>query len=219
MKVWLLKHCFAIAKFALPWQRLYTGTNLPRVSRFRVSVRFVAREGIMQIWKEFEQNEITHSAAHYLMTIHKLIDEQGYARVSDVARTLHITPGSASIMIKSLREKGYLEEDRNRFLRLAESGQRLAQSVHSSRRIMITFLKDVLQIDEEQAEIDACKIEHLISTETREHLLLFLQFLLSDEPQSKACLKMFWASKMSMCDQEPCPVCGDTGECLGGQSE
>ena len=173
----------------------------------------------MQIWKEFEQNEITHSAAHYLMTIHKLIDEQGYARVSDVARTLHITPGSASIMIKSLREKGYLEEDRNRFLRMAESGQRLAQSVRSNRRIMITFLKNVLHIDEEQAEIDACKIEHLISPETGEHLLMFLQFLLSDEPHAKAFLKMYWNSKAALCDQEPCPVCGDTGECLGGQAE
>ena len=94
----------------------------------------------MDIWKEFEHNEITHSGAHYLMTIHKLIHEEGYARVSDVARSMHITPGSASIMIKSLKEKGYLEEDRNRFLRLTDEGNRLAQSVSSHRQTLITFL-------------------------------------------------------------------------------
>ena len=69
----------------------------------------------MEIWKEFEHNEITHSAAHYLMTINKLIDDQGYSRVSDVARSLKITAGSASIMLKHLKEKGFLEEDKTVF--------------------------------------------------------------------------------------------------------
>ncbi|MDE2727122.1 MAG: metal-dependent transcriptional regulator, partial [Gemmatimonadota bacterium] len=101
----------------------------------------------MDVWREFEHNEITHSGAHYLMTVQQLIEEQGYARVSDVAREMHITPGSASIMIKSLREKGYLEEDRNRFLRLSDEGNRLAQSVWSHRQILIAFLKGVLHID------------------------------------------------------------------------
>ena len=146
----------------------------------------------MEIWKEFEHNEITHSGAHYLMTIHALIEDHGYARVSDVARNMHITPGSASIMIKSLKEKGYLEEDRNRFLRLSDEGGRLASSVSSHRQTLITFLQEVLHIDEEQAEIDACKIEHLISSETGDQLALFLQFLLSGEPDAKAFLKMYW---------------------------
>lgn len=168
----------------------------------------------MEIWKEFEHNAITHSGAHYLMSIQKLIEEQGYARVSDVARHLGITAGSASIMLKSLKEKGYIEEDHNRFLRLSPSGQGVASAVQSNRRIIITFLKDVLHIDAAQAEIDACKIEHLISTATGEHLLSFLQFLLSDDPMVKACLEMFWNAKESCCNLESCPVCEETGECL-----
>lgn len=168
----------------------------------------------MEVWKEFEHNEITHSGAHYLMSVLKLISEQGYARVSDVARNLGITPGSVSIMLKSLKEKGYVEEDHNRFLRLSPSGHRLALSVQSNRKIVVTFLKAVLHIDAAQAEIDACKIEHLISTETGEHLLSFLQFLLSEDPRVNACLEMFWNSKESCCNLESCPVCEETGECL-----
>jgi Mn-dependent DtxR family transcriptional regulator len=173
----------------------------------------------VDVWKEFEHNTITHSGAHYLMTIQKLIDEQGYARVSDVARHLHITPGSASIMLKSLKEKGYLEEDRNRFLRLSGDGHRLAQSVRSHRQILITFLRDILHMDAEKAEIDACKIEHLISLETGERLLLFLQFLLSDDPHAKAFLEMYWTPGVSMCNVESCPVCEEVGECLSVRSE
>lgn len=169
----------------------------------------------MDIWREFEHNEITHSGAHYLMTVQQLIEESGYARVSDVARDMHITPGSASIMIKSLREKGYLEEDKNKFLKLSDEGHRLAQAVWSHRQTFITFLKTVLHIDAEQAEIDACKIEHLISTKTGERLLLFLQFLLSDDQHGQAFLKSYWDTNVqSICDLETCAVCEEVGECL-----
>ena len=39
-----------------------------------------------EVWKSFEDNEITHSGAHYLMTIKNLLEHQGYARVTDIAR-------------------------------------------------------------------------------------------------------------------------------------
>ncbi|MBM3262998.1 MAG: metal-dependent transcriptional regulator [candidate division Zixibacteria bacterium] len=171
----------------------------------------------MDVWKEFEHNTLTHSGAHYLMTIQKLIDDQGYARVSDVARHLHITPGSASIMLKSLKEKGYLKEDRNRFLRLSEDGAHLAQSVRSHRQILIAFFRDVLHINAEKAEIDACKIEHLISIETGERLLTFLQYLLADHPEAGKFLATYHAGTSDGCALHTCPVCEEVGECLTAQ--
>ena len=174
----------------------------------------------MDVWREFEHNTLTHSGAHYLMTIRKLIDDQGYARVSDVARYLHITPGSASIMLKSLKEKGYLKEDRNRFLRLSEDGEQLAQAVRSHRQIIIAFLRDVLKMNAESAEIDACKIEHLISIDAGERLLMFLQALLSDDPRSKAFLAMHWSGDLAGCPQPSvCPICEETKECLSVRGE
>ena len=44
------------------------------------------------VWKQFEENNITHSAAHHLLAIFDLKKERGYARVSDVARRLNM-PG------------------------------------------------------------------------------------------------------------------------------
>ena len=49
-----------------------------------------------QVWKNFEDNELTHSAAHHLMAVHELRQEYGYARVSDIAKHLRITKGSVS---------------------------------------------------------------------------------------------------------------------------
>ncbi len=146
----------------------------------------------MEIWKAFEKNLITHSSAHHLMTIYDLLGTNGYARVSDVARSLEITRGSASITLKALREKGLVKEDKNKFLRLSEEGERISQSIQSMRLIFAEFLKDVLKVDVKQAEIDACKIEHLLSEETGKKLLSFIKYLSYDDSKVKRFLNDYW---------------------------
>ena len=165
------------------------------------------------VWKEFDQNPISHSAAHHLMAIDGLIRSYGYARVSDVAKALNITRGSASITLKALKEKGLVEEDENKFLHLSELGTSLAQKIEFKRIILIKFMKDVLHVSPEQAEIDACKVEHLISSETGEHLLTFLKFLFSGDERSRAYLQAFMNYKNACSDDiTQCPVCET--ECL-----
>ncbi len=150
-----------------------------------------ASDRIMETWKNFEHNIITHSAAHHLTTISNLLDKQGYARVTDVAKSLEITRGSVSITLKALKEKGYVKEDENKFLRLSELGIELTQSIKSKRLITDKFLQDVLKVEFEQSEIDACKIEHLLSSETSEQLLRFMKFLFSKDAKAKAFLHAY----------------------------
>jgi Mn-dependent DtxR family transcriptional regulator len=128
----------------------------------------------MDIWKQFEENQITHSAAHHLLAISELRSKRGYARVTDVARHLNITVGSASTNLKNLKGKGYIVEDENRFLSLSEEGGRLVRAVELRKEVFYKFLVDVLSVDPVQAEIDACKTEHLISAETTSKLKQFL---------------------------------------------
>lgn len=157
----------------------------------------------MEIWKAFEKNIITHSAAHHLMTIYDLLKKNGYARVSDVARSLEITRGSASITLKALKEKGLVEVDQNKFLKLSEEGARISHSIQSIRTIFKKFLINVLKVDKNQAEIDACKIEHLLSPETGEKLLNFMKYMSSEESKD-------FLQKYSEYNQ---PCCGSTDEC------
>lgn len=129
----------------------------------------------MEVWKHFEDNGITHSAAHHLIAVMELRESRGYARVTDVAKHLNITTGSASTNLKSLKSKGLLIEDDNRFLTLSEQGEELAKAVQMRKKLLEEFLIDVLKVDPEQAEIDACKTEHLISAETTNKLQEFLK--------------------------------------------
>lgn len=128
----------------------------------------------MDVWKQFEENKITHSAAHHLIAVLELRESQGYARVTDVAKQLNITTGSASTNLKSLKSKGFVLEDQNRFLSLSEEGEQLAQLVLRRRKVLQNFLVEVLRVSPEQAEVDVCKTEHLLSLESTQKLEEFV---------------------------------------------
>lgn len=129
----------------------------------------------MDIWKKFEENNITHSAAHHLLAILELREKRGYARVTDVARELNITTGSASINLKSLKSKNLIVEDENKFLALSDEGEAVARAVLMRKKILYDFLANILKVRPEQAEIDSCKTEHLISAETAKKLQEFIE--------------------------------------------
>ncbi len=129
------------------------------------------------VWKQFEENKITHSAAHHLLAVLELREMRGYARVTDVAKHLNITTGSASTNLKGLKTKGLLVEDDNRFLTLSPEGESLVKAVLSRKKVFQRFLLEVLHVSAEQAEIDACKTEHLISGETAKKMEKFIESL------------------------------------------
>jgi Mn-dependent DtxR family transcriptional regulator len=165
------------------------------------------------VWKEFERNVVSHSAAHHIVAIAELLERHGYARVSDVAKMLNITRGSASLTLKTLKQKGFVEEDENRFLRLSSKGEMVANAVVGKKYLIQKFLADVLGVPEELAEIDTCKIEHLISPRTAQRLTQFLRFVHSDDPRAKGFVEG-WAAFNAACERDPnvCPAC--VHECL-----
>jgi DtxR family Mn-dependent transcriptional regulator len=167
----------------------------------------------METWKEFEANELTHSAAHHLLAIHEIgAPYGGWARVSDIARRLNITRGSVSINLRALKKKGWVLSNEHHLVKLSPKGLRVVHSVMAKRVIVKTFLRDVLGVSEAQAEIDSCKIEHLISHSTGERLVQFLQFLTSGAPVSRQLLKQFRMFHLTCPDSRTCEVC--KGHCL-----
>lgn len=165
----------------------------------------------METWKEFDQNVISHSAAHHLMAVDDLVQKLGYARVSDVARQLNITRGSVSISLKPMKEAGLVLQDENRHLRLSDDGQNLVNAIKTKRRMLQRLLAEVLNVPAEQAEIDACKIEHLLSNATARRLVMFLRFLGTNGESTRQFLDA-WKHFELNCPREPgdCAACGDT---------
>jgi len=168
----------------------------------------------VETWKEFEHNEITHSAAHHLMAIDDLIRKLGYARVSDIARQLNITRGSVSVSLQPLKEAGLVVQDENRHLRLSRPGQALVDAIRTKRLLVQRLFHEVLGVTALQAEVDACKVEHLLSNDTAQKIVAFLRFIDSGGRPVRDFLAA-WRTANPACEHQPaeCPSCGEKG-CL-----
>ncbi len=144
-----------------------------------------------EVWKKFDEAELSHSGVHHLMAVHELHKQHGYARGIDIARHLDITRGSVSVTLSKLKAKGYLTEDNNKFYRLTVKGVDAVNSVLDRRRTIERFFRTVLMVEGDRAQEDACKVEHLLSLQTTGKLLSFMEFLLSPQPEASRFLSTY----------------------------
>jgi len=172
----------------------------------------------METWKEFEANELTHSAAHHLLAIYEVgLAYGGWARVSDIARQLNITRGSVSVNLRALKKREWIETGEHHMVKLSARGLKAAQAVTAKRVVVRAFLSEVLGTPDEQANIDSCKIEHLISDVTGQRLARFTRFLTSDDPVAQTFLARFRSAHGECPENRTCDVC--KGHCLADELE
>ena len=120
--------------------------------------------------------ELSKSEESYLETIHSLIKEHGYARVADIARTLDVKPPSVTSMLQKLDEQKFVDYTRYRGVVLTDKGQVLAETLERRHDAVKQFLM-MIGVSKENAEKDACEIEHQIHPETGEKLAKFVEFV------------------------------------------
>ncbi len=118
--------------------------------------------------------KIQESGENYLETILILEKEKGNVRSIDVANRLEFSKASISRAMGILREAGYLTIDDAGNLLLTEAGRKRAGQVYERHCLIKKFFIEALEVSEETAEKDACRIEHVISDETFEQMKLWL---------------------------------------------
>ena len=111
--------------------------------------------------------KLQESAENYLETILILGRKNGNVRSVDVAEELEYTKPSVSVAMKKLREGGHVVIDADGFIKLTESGRKIAEAMYE-RHIQISEFLMTLGVDEETAVEDACKIEHFLSAKSYE---------------------------------------------------
>lgn len=167
----------------------------------------------METWKEFDANELTHSAAHHLLAIYEMGQQYGgWARVSDIAKQLGITRGSVSLSLRTLKKRKLVETDEHRMVKLSPHGQEIVDGVLAKREALKMFLCEALGLSPEQADVDSCKIEHLLSPETAKRLVQFMKFLVSEESSAHEMLRRFRQFETDCPEPGRCELC--EGRCL-----
>lgn len=159
-----------------------------------------------QYWKEFEENEISHSEAHYLLSIYSMTRNKENLRSVELAKELEVSRNAVSLQLRKLAEKNYIKINDN-FIRLTRRGKNTIEKVANKRQTMIVFFSEVLGLPSDISSTDSCKIEHLLSDETGEAMLKFVQFLRSDRKVVLNFLKEFQRYYVQCDPQIGCGLC------------
>ena len=109
------------------------------------------------------------SGEDYLEAILVLHKKMGMVRSVDVARYMEVSKPSVCHAVAVLQEGGFLIMDEDHFLHLTEAGKEIAEKIYE-RHCFFTEQLIAAGVDPETAEVDACRIEHVISNESFERL-------------------------------------------------
>ncbi|WP_141506024.1 transcriptional regulator MntR [Paenibacillus luteus] len=104
----------------------------------------------------------TPSMEDYLERIYKLIDEKGYARVSDIAEGLEVHPSSVTKMIQKLDKDNYLIYEKYRGLVLTNKGKKMGKRLVDRHQLLESFLTTI-GVQDENIYQDVEGIEHHLS--------------------------------------------------------
>jgi Mn-dependent DtxR family transcriptional regulator len=98
----------------------------------------------------------------YLENIYKLIDQKGYARVSDIAEALEVHPSSVTKMVQKLDQSQYLVYEKYRGLMLTAKGKKMGKRLVHRHELLEQFLR-LIGVNEEFVYEDVEGIEHHLS--------------------------------------------------------
>ena len=109
------------------------------------------------------------SAENYLETILILSQKKALVRSVDIATELGYSKPSVCVAMRNLREHGYIVTDGDGSITLTPAGLEIANNVYNRHEIITKWLIGI-GVSKDQAAIDACRIEHIISQDSFECL-------------------------------------------------
>lgn len=133
--------------------------------------------------------DIQRSGEDYLETIYILQNRTGYVRSIDIATEMGYSKPSISKGLSILKELGYITKASDGQIKLTKTGLKRAMQVYDRHLVIREFFIEKLGVNPTTAELDACKVEHVISEETYLRLRYFMSESLSHDA-SEAFLKL-----------------------------
>lgn len=118
---------------------------------------------------------LSASLEDYLEMIYILKQNGSAVGVTNIANAFLISKASVSKAVNTLKAKGYVVQEKYGKIELTEEGCKEAQNIYGKHTTLNKFLTEILKVDAKTAEIDACKLEHVLSKETLSKIEDFLK--------------------------------------------
>lgn len=123
----------------------------------------------------------TPSMEDYLERIYILIEEKGYARVSDIADALQVHPSSVTKMVQKLDTSDYLVYEKYRGLILTAKGKKIGKRLVYRHDLLEEFMR-IIGVNEEGIYEDVEGIEHHLSWDAIDRIGDLVQYF-EDKPK------------------------------------
>lgn len=117
---------------------------------------------------------VQESEEMYLETIYLLKKKNKSVHAIDVAEELNYSRPSVSRAVGLLKDKGFINVDEAMEIHLTSEGKKRAEAVYEKHKV-ITALFIKMGAPESLAEENACRIEHVISSDMFDVLKIFLE--------------------------------------------
>ncbi len=121
---------------------------------------------------------LTRAGEDYLESIYRLSTESGEpdgsVRSVDVAEQLDVSKASVNKALSMLKEEGMVNQSRYGRVMLTPEGKEYAAIVWRAHRALRAFLETDLGVEAEQADEEACLMEHVLSADTMSRLIDYL---------------------------------------------
>ncbi|WP_462411963.1 transcriptional regulator MntR [Neobacillus sp. Marseille-QA0830] len=121
----------------------------------------------------------TPSMEDYIEQIYILIEEKGYARVSDIAEALSVHPSSVTKMVQKLDKDEYLVYEKYRGLVLTVKGKKIGKRLVFRHDLLEQFLK-IIGVKDENIYHDVEGIEHHLSWDSIDRIGDLVQYFEED---------------------------------------
>src|SRR5579883_2243452 len=117
---------------------------------------------------------LTANIEEYLEWIYRLSKEQDEVTITDLARSLKVSPASVTGMVKKLADRDLIVHEKYQGITLTEIGRQSALATIRRHGLLERLLVDVLGLPWHEVDDLAGKLEHHITPEVEERLRKFL---------------------------------------------
>ena len=123
------------------------------------------------------KKKLSSTMEDYLEAVAALKKKNDVARVRDIGHSLGVRSSSVNAALRTLSKEGLVVHEKYGYVNLTSAGEKIASNVQSKHDLLLKFLTEILNINDDEAAKDACKMEHAISSETFDRLTKFIQFV------------------------------------------
>lgn len=120
---------------------------------------------------------VTQALEDYLETIYLICRDHKIARVKDIAKARNVKMSSVTIAMRRLAEQGLISYSQREYIDLTEEGEQVARRVLARHDLLRRFLIEVLAMPPDDAERDACAMEHHLSDVAMDRFTRFFEYI------------------------------------------